>query len=151
MPRDPIPTWCFALAVVRLGRRFLVVREKSDEWYLPAGRVEPGETYAEAARRETMEEAGVPIVLEGVIRIEHTPRGDTARSRVIFTARPADDTPPRETPDDETLGARWVTIEELAGLRMRSPEVRQLFEHVARGGVVCPLSVLEETPFRDGS
>ncbi|MFN8559058.1 MAG: NUDIX hydrolase [Dehalococcoidia bacterium] len=61
-PRAPIPTWYFALVVVRLGHRFLVVREAKhgQHWYMPAGRVEPGETMAETAVRETMEEAGIP-------------------------------------------------------------------------------------------
>ncbi len=61
----PMPgvTWCFALMVVRLEDRFLVVHEAKhgQRWYLPAGRVEPGETFAEAAARETLEEAGVVV------------------------------------------------------------------------------------------
>jgi phosphatase NudJ len=28
MSREAIPTWCFALAIVRLGRRFLLVHER---------------------------------------------------------------------------------------------------------------------------
>jgi hypothetical protein len=36
--REPIPTWFFALGVVRLGGRFLLVEEREHEggWYLPA-------------------------------------------------------------------------------------------------------------------
>jgi 8-oxo-dGTP pyrophosphatase MutT (NUDIX family) len=75
MPREPIPTWYFALVVVRLQHRFLLVHERKhgQNWYLPAGRVEPGESLVEAARRETLEESGVPVVIEGILRIEHTP------------------------------------------------------------------------------
>src|SRR5262245_12738980 len=75
MAREPIPTWCFALVVVRKGDQFLLVHEKkkNQPWYLPAGRVEPGESFAEAAVRETLEEAGIPIRLTGVIRVEHSP------------------------------------------------------------------------------
>jgi phosphatase NudJ len=152
MARVPIPTWCFAVIVVRRGHRFLLVHElkHGGHWYLPAGRVEPGETFVEAARRETLEETGVPVVVEGVLRIEHTPHPDgTARMRVVFVARPVDDRPPREEPNDETLGAAWVALDELDAFSLRGPDVREVFEHVARGAPVYPLSVLvpEGAPF----
>ena len=144
MSRDPVPTWYFALVVVRRGDEFLVVHERKHGqlWYLPAGRAEPGETLVEAAVRETREETGVPVVIEGVIRIEHTPMPDGARVRAIFVARPADDTPPKSAPDSESLGAAWVTLEALARLPLRGPEVRRLFEYVAGGGAIYPLAVL---------
>ena len=55
MSRLPIPTWFFVLVVVRRGEQFLLVHERKHGqlWYLPAGRVEPGETFVEAAVRET--------------------------------------------------------------------------------------------------
>lgn len=145
MARDPIPTWFFALVVVRLGHRFLLVHERKHggHWYLPAGRVEPGETLVEAARRETLEESGVPVFIEGVLRIEHTPRPEgLARVRVFFVARPVDDTPPRAEPNDDTLGARWVSLEELDELSLRGPDVREVLEHVARGAPVAPLELI---------
>jgi len=71
MASDPIPTWFFAVVVVRRADRFLLVRERKhgQTWYLPAGRVEPGETLSAAACRETMQEAGIAITLTGVLRI----------------------------------------------------------------------------------
>ena len=144
--REPIPTWYFALVVVRSGTRFLVVHERKHGqlWYLPAGRVEPGETLAAAAIRETLEETGVPIVLDGVVRVEHSPRPDGARVRAIFVAHPADATEPRATPNDESLGAAWVTLAELDALPLRGDEVRALFRHVAGGAPVYPLSVIAD-------
>ena len=61
MVRKPIETWCFALVVVRQDDRFLVIRElkHGQRWYLPAGRVEPGEDFFVAAKREAEEEAGL--------------------------------------------------------------------------------------------
>jgi phosphatase NudJ len=140
-----LPTSTYALVAVRLGRRFLVVEERhhGGGFYLPAGRVEPGETLAQAAERETLEEAGVRIVLEGVIGVEHTPSPEgEARLRVIFVARPADDAPPKSAPDAHTLGARWVTTEELATLPLRGEEVLDIFRYLERGGPVHPLSLL---------
>lgn len=142
MARAPIPTWCFALVVVKLGRRFLVVHERKHGqlWYLPAGRVEPGESFAQAAHRETLEEAGIPIVIEGILRVEHTPLPSEARMRVVFLARPADDTPPKTVPDEHTLEARWVTLEELGTMPVRGPGVAALFEEVLAGAPVLPPS-----------
>lgn len=147
MSREPIPTWCFALAVVRLGHRFLVVREAKhgQRWYLPAGRVEPGESFAAAAIRETREEAGVAIAVEGILRIEREAHADGARMRVVFVARPVDDHPPKAVPDGESLGAAWVTLAELDRLPLRAAEVRELFEHVAHGGPIYPLGLLADS------
>ncbi|MFI5378258.1 MAG: NUDIX domain-containing protein [Tepidisphaerales bacterium] len=145
MPRDPIPTWCFSLVVVRRGDRFLLVHERKHGqlWYLPAGRVEFGESFMAAARRETLEEAGIPIRITGVIRIEHSHLPSGARMRVIFLAEPADDTPPKSIPDDESLGAAWVTLGELDQHPLRGDEVRELFEYIASGGRVSPASILQ--------
>jgi phosphatase NudJ len=146
MPRTPIPTWFYTLVVVRRGRQFLVVQEPShgNNWYLPAGRVEPGEDLCTAAVRETLEESGVPVVLEGILKVQHTPDPayGTARVRVVFVARPADDTPPKSAPDTESLQARWATLEELSRLPLRGDEVREFFEAVANGTPIAPLSLL---------
>jgi 8-oxo-dGTP pyrophosphatase MutT (NUDIX family) len=143
MPRPPIPTYYFALTIVRLGHRFLLVHErKHQSWYFPAGRVEPGETLADAAVRETLEEAGVPVVLEGILRFEHAVRPDgSARCRVFYVARPEDDTPPKSRPDDHSLGAAWVSLEELDHFPLRGEEVRSVLEYVASGPPVHPLSI----------
>lgn len=143
MARDPIPSHCFALVVARLGRRVLLVHERKHGqlWYLPAGRVEPGETFAQAARRETLEEAGVPIEVDGILAVQHTPQLGSQRTRVVFTARPADDTPPKSVPDEESLEARWVTLEEAAALPLRGGEVLR-WARQGLDGPVHPLSVL---------
>src|SRR3954469_20111697 len=90
MPREPIPTWCFALVVVRKGDRFLLVQESKygEPWYLPGGRVEAGGSFVTAAVRETLEEAGVPVRITGIIRIEPSPTPAGSRMRVIFLAEP---------------------------------------------------------------
>jgi phosphatase NudJ len=154
MPREPIPTWCFALVVVRKADKFLLVHEAKHGklWYLPAGRVEPGESFATAAVRETREEAGVPVRLTGVIRVEHTPGDTGARMRVVFLAEPTDDTPPKSAPDEESLGAAWVSLDELAKYPLRGEEVEELFAYVAGGGAAYPLGVLqpEGMPFSVG-
>ena len=150
MSRRPIPTWFFAVVVVRRGERFLLVHERKhgQRWYFPAGRAEPGEDLYTAARRETMEEAGIDIALDGVYRVEHSVTADSARVRVLFSARPIDDTPPKSEPDGESLEAGWFRLDELRSLPLRGAEVEHVLRAVAAGAPVYPLSVLvrEGTP-----
>lgn len=118
-------------------------RKHGGGWYLPAGRVEPGETLADAAIRETDEEAGIPIVLEGILRIDRSPRPDgTVRMRVIYLAHPADDTAPKSEPDEESLEAGWFLPEQIEALPLRGDEVLRLIGDVERGAPVHSLSVL---------
>jgi phosphatase NudJ len=152
MSRAGILTWSFAMVIVRLGHRFLVVRERKHGqlWYFPAGRIEPGETVVEAAVRETLEESGVPVQIEGLLRVEHTPSADGNRMRFFLVARPVGDTPPKTTADEHSLEARWVTLAELGTLPLRGHEVLDAFRYVADGGLIAPLSCLtfEGAPWR---
>jgi phosphatase NudJ len=151
MARKPIPTYYLAAVVVRQGDQFLLVQEhkRGAPWSLPAGRAEPGETLAEAAVRETVEESGVRVRLTGILRIEHSPRERRARVRAVFLGEPIGDPTPKQEPDEESLGARWVTVEEAGQLELRRPEVEHLLRYVAAGGVAFPLELLQEegTPY----
>ncbi len=145
--RSPLPTWYFALVVVRRGHRFLLTQErvweKSDgaSWSIPGGRVEPGESLGEAAIREVFEETGVPVRLDGVLRVEHTP-GNDVRIRILFSGSPIDDTEPKTMADDESLGAAWLTLDEIRERPLRGAELCALLESVAGGRAVYPLDLL---------
>jgi phosphatase NudJ len=144
MARAPVPAWFFVVTVVRRDREFLLVheREHGRPWYLPAGRVEPGEPFLDAARRETLEEAGISIEVDGLIRVEHSHGPVGTRVRVVLSARPADDTPLKSEPDAESLGAGWFTLEEMRELSLRGGDVIEVAEWLLRGGRVAPLDVL---------
>lgn len=146
MGRHPTPTWFFALAIVRQGHRFLLTQERKygSTWSLPGGRVEPGETLTDACVREVLEETGVPVVLEGIYRIEHAPGPSSSRIRVFFAATPRDDTPPKSVADEESLQAAWLTLDELARRPLRGADLRALLDTVTRGCPVYPLSLLAD-------
>ena len=144
MASHPSRTWYIALVVVHFRDHFVLVHEKKNRgWYLPAGRVDPGETLQQGARREVLEESGLEVQLDGIIRFEFTPAfdGRDARMRVIFLAHPVGGQLKSE-PDRESLGAEWVSLDRLQNYRLRSPEVRKFFEYVDRGGYVAPIDTL---------
>jgi phosphatase NudJ len=144
MARAPLPTWYFALVVVRRGHRFLLTQERKygSTWSIPGGRVEAGESLPAAAVREVYEETGVPVQLEGILRFEHTPTERDVRVRVIYTGTPIDDTQPKTMADEESLGAAYLTLDEIRALPLRGAELCALLESVANGRQVFPLDLV---------
>lgn len=69
MPNIIRPVLAASTAVFRDGQVLLARRGRPPSrglWTLPGGRVEPGETLAQAAAREVMEEVGVACAVLGV-------------------------------------------------------------------------------------
>lgn len=67
-------TPCAAVVILDADGRLLVVLRRNEpssgRWSVPGGRVEPGETFEEAARREALEETGLQVsigLLLGVV------------------------------------------------------------------------------------
>lgn len=106
--------------------RVLVVREsdRPDEWHLPGGGNEPGESLAATARREAFEEAGVEVELTDVwvaSRTRYVDRSDPQRRGylpdVVFEARQVGgeaglyperwDAPDGDAPSEEILAVEW--------------------------------------------
>ncbi|MEQ1564178.1 MAG: NUDIX domain-containing protein [Myxococcota bacterium] len=144
--RGPIPTHWIVLAVVRRGGRYLVVHELHHHgWFLPAGRVEPAEPIATAARREVLEESGVHVEVTGLLRVEHRPTEFGCRVRVFVAAEALGEAAPRTTANDHTREARWVTLDELRALPLRAPEVLEVLTAVESGLPVVPWSVWDAT------
>jgi 8-oxo-dGTP diphosphatase len=100
--------------VVRDGRVALVHRPRYDDWTFPKGKLDPGESFEDAALREVDEETGVRCSLGRELpatRYEVNGRPKLVRYWLM--------TPQSETdfvPNDETDELRWVTPDEARGL-----------------------------------
>ena len=117
--RTVFGTYQFALIICRdpATGKFLCINEtKNRGWWIPGGAVDAGETFAMAAHRECMEEAGIEIDLKGIIKIDHLLHSkDGAKMRVIFYAEPKHpNSVPKQEADSESMEAQWVTLNEFA-------------------------------------
>ncbi len=126
------PTTLVVLVVVFHEGRYLVVEERDGTFYLPAGRVEPGENLIAAAVRETAEEAGILVGLHGLLGFDHTVVSGCCKLRFAFSGYPALDVAPKSRPDRHSRGARWLKQAEIAALPLRHPEVLAWLERDAR-------------------
>jgi 8-oxo-dGTP pyrophosphatase MutT (NUDIX family) len=126
--RQPILTHSFALALVEQDGRFLLVQERKlgNPWYLPAGRVEFGETIFQAVVRETLEEAGVRVQPLHLLHVEHSPAEIATRAsrmRFIFRCQVVGSDEPKSVSDEHSLRAGWFSLEEIEQLPLRHSEV----------------------------
>jgi len=105
-------------------------------WYMPAGRVDYGEGIETGSKREALEEAGVHVDLEFIVRLDFSPSSRGCRFRAIYKASLADDSQKlrdKSTADNEIIEACWVEPRELEdGRKVRSLEMMEIFDFVAR-------------------
>ena len=129
--------------IVWAGERVLLIRRgqppRQGQWSLPGGAQQLGETVAEAAQREVLEEAGIEIELGPLVAIvdliEHD---DAGRIRYHYTL--LDYTAEAGTtalaPGGDAADARWFTPAEIAPLGLWSETVRVI--DLARRLRRCP-------------
>ncbi len=90
--------------MVRDGCVLLIHRERYDDWSLPKGKLEPGETWEQAALREVEEETGVRAELGAYL-------GETSYGQKVvrWWAMTTDDD---AGPSNEVDAVRWATVDE---------------------------------------
>jgi 8-oxo-dGTP diphosphatase len=125
---------CVGAVVRDDSGRILVVRRARPPsqglWSIPGGRVEPGETLAEAARREVREETGLDVDIQQILGHVDIPHGDIVYDVADFAATVSGNVPPLAAGDDAG-DARWVTAPELRNL----PTTPELIQTLAGWGV----------------
>ena len=128
---------------VLLCRR--AIEPRRDKWTLPAGFMENGESVADAALRETLEEANARIELTGLFSMISVPY--IHQVHVIYRARLLD---LDFSPGDESLEVRLFTEDEMPwqdmAFRTISTSLRRFFDDRRRGSFGVHAEALELPP-----
>jgi 8-oxo-dGTP diphosphatase len=96
--------------VVRDGQVALVHRPRYDDWTLPKGKLDPGESFEQAALREVEEETGLHAHL--VRELPGASYDVSGRPKIVrYWLMEVDDDSPF-VPNDETDELRWVGLDE---------------------------------------
>ena len=111
-----------------LGDRVLLCKRNIEpgwgKWTLPAGFMELGETTAEGAARETDEEAGASIEMEGLFTVLSVPR--VGQVHLFFRARLLGDS---FAPGHETIEARLFREDEIPWAEVAFRTVKETLLH----------------------
>jgi ADP-ribose pyrophosphatase YjhB (NUDIX family) len=115
------------------GRALLVERSDNGLWALPGGVQEIGETVAAAAERETLEETGYRVTVNGLIGIYSDPKHVIAYSdgevrQQFAIAFRAELRSGAATTSGETPSVGWFSEQEAAELSMH-PSIRLRVDH----------------------
>jgi 8-oxo-dGTP diphosphatase len=100
--------------VVRNGRVLLVHRPRYDDWSLPKGKLDAGESFEEAALREVEEETGLRArLVRELPSVEYEAKG---RPKIVryWLMEVEDD--PGFVPNDEVDEVRWLPLDEALAL-----------------------------------
>ena len=101
---------------------FLLIREATKKWkgkwFLPGGKVVPGETPVQAGKREVKEEAGCEVSLKGLFYIRYHEKLFTKQISLFYCAKIVGGKI-KVTPDRHSLEVKWFTYNEIKGLEVR--------------------------------
>lgn len=111
----------------------VVHRPAREDWTFPKGKLEPGETLAECAVREVLEETGLVCRLGSIVgHVEYRDRKDRPKTVTYWTMRVEGGS---FSPNAEVDELRWLTFEE-AARRLTYERDRELLTRLASGLVI---------------
>jgi ADP-ribose pyrophosphatase YjhB (NUDIX family) len=112
----------------------MIRRTDNDNWAVPGGGMDPGESITDTAVRETREETGITCEVTGLVGIYTNPRhvilytsNNEVRQEfsIVFTARP---TSGELKPSSESSEPQWVSPSAVPSLQMHA-SMRQRIQH----------------------
>jgi ADP-ribose pyrophosphatase YjhB (NUDIX family) len=119
------------IVINQTGQILLIKRSDNDNWAIPGGAIDLGESLTQAAIRETLEETGITCQITGIVGIYTDPRhiifytsNGEARQEfsIVLTAQYESGEP---TPSSETDEVRWIEAAAADGYQMdRSMRMR---------------------------
>lgn len=112
-------------AVIQDGDQFLVCRRRTEKaaggrWEFPGGKIEDGESAADALRREISEELAVGISVLGELTIDETLVGDLL---IRLTCLRAELEGPRPIGSTDHDCLAWVALDGLGRLNWAEPDL----------------------------
>lgn len=112
-------------AVIQDGDQFLVCRRRAGKaagrrWEFPGGKVEGGESAADALRREVREELAIGINVLGELTTDDTLVGDLV---IRLTCLRAELEGPRPTGSTDHDNLAWVAVGDLGQLDWAEPDL----------------------------
>ncbi|WP_024796663.1 NUDIX hydrolase [Tomitella biformata] len=108
----------------------VIHRPKYDDWSLPKGKLDPGETLPTAAVREILEETGFHAVLGRYLQSVTYPVADRREKRVDYWAAEAVDG--EFTPNNEVDELRWLPFDKATELLSHDVDRAVLARFLAR-------------------
>ena len=120
------------------GSILLIRRSDNGNWAVPGGAVDLGESVAQAAVRETLEESGIECEVTGIVGIYSDPRhvilytsnGEVRQEfSIVLTARALSGQP---TPSSESSEVRWVPSAEVFEYTMDRSMRMRIDDYLAR-------------------
>jgi len=134
VPRSLIP--CVGAVVTDAQGRLLMIKRGHEPgaglWSIPGGRIEPGETDAEALVREMLEETSLTVAPGRLLgRVQRPGPGGAVIDIRDYAATVVGGTP---RPGDDAADVRWVAAGELDSLEI----TEGLIEALTDWGVLTP-------------
>lgn len=112
----------------------------------PAGHIEPGETFKQAALREALEETGYKLELEALLGLScyPAPNGITYY-RISFLAGCPEQMPSNDI-DKDIDAVHWMTVEDILAANNHRSRLVAMDVHRYLDGQRYPLEMISEAP-----
>jgi ADP-ribose pyrophosphatase YjhB (NUDIX family) len=137
-PNSMVPS-VNVVVVNEVGEILLIRRSDNNNWALPGGAIDLGESVAQAAVRETKEETGIDCEITGLVGIYsdpnhiilYTSNGEARQEfSIVLIAKPIGG---HRTPSAESTEVRWIAPSEITHHDMDSAMRVRIEHYLDRG------------------
>ncbi|KAJ5069772.1 8-oxo-dgdp phosphatase nudt18 [Anaeramoeba ignava] len=116
-----------AFNIIVENNKLLMIQESKREcyksWYVPAGKIEVGETILEGAIREAKEESGLIIEPEEIFHVEHIPRSHIEWIGFCVTGKViGGKLKTKKEKDEHSIKAEWVDLDKIKEKKLRATD-----------------------------
>jgi len=131
--------------IVHTDNKFLLIRESNpkwkNKWFLPGGKIDNGESYVEAAIRETKEEAGFDIAINGITLVKLSAGEDNGKGIRIFLSGRIIGGDIKTQYDEHSMEARWFEMDQIQQLEFRESIMDVLIKHEIDQGAALTTTI----------